>query len=150
MPILKTIRVIKTDKDTKEIIRADFKFGIYEDPECTKLIKEVKSDKENGIAVFEDLRYGTYYIKETKAPNGYQLSDKVVKIEINDKGTFADGELLEDNESVCEFTYYNKLIPKIHTGNEMNYVIIIVSIVISLLGITTGIVVLKKKKQKNN
>lgn len=150
MPILKTIKVIKADSDTKETIKANFKFGIYEDPECTKLIKEVKSDKENGIAVFEDLRYGTYYIKETKAPNGYQLSDKVVKIEINDKGTFADGELLEDNESVCEFTYYNKLIPKIHTGNEMNYVIIIVSIVISLLGITTGIVVLKKKKQKNN
>lgn len=150
MPILKTIRVIKTDKDTKEIIRADFKFGIYEDPECTKLIKEVTSDQENGVAIFEDLRYGTYYIKELQAPKGYQLSNKVVKVEINDKGTFADGELLEDNEDTCEFTFANKKAPKIQTGNELNYVLLISSVIISLAGITTGIVVLKKKKEENN
>ena len=150
MPILKTIKVIKADSETKETIKADFKFGIYEDPECTKLIKEVKADKENGTVSFEDLRYGTYYIKETKAPKGYQLSDEIVKIEINDKGTFADGELLEDNDSICTFTYYNKLVPKVQTGNEMNYAILIGSIIISLLEITTGIVVLKRKKQKNN
>ena len=75
MPILKTIKVIKADSETKETIKAKFKFGIYEDPECTKLIKEVKADKESGTVTFEDLRYGTYYIKETKAPFGYQLSD---------------------------------------------------------------------------
>ena len=149
MPILKTIKVIKADSETKETIKANFKFGIYEDQECTKLIKEVKSDKDNGTVSFEDLRYGTYYIKETEAPKGYQLSDKIVKIEINDKGTFADGELLEDKDSICTFTYYNKLIPKVQTGNEMNYAILIGSIIISLLEVTAGIVVLKRKKQKN-
>ena len=104
MPILKTIKVIKADSETKETIKANFKFGIYEDPECTKLIKELKSDKDSGTVSFEDLRYGTYYIKETEAPKGYQLSDKIVKIEISDKGTFADGELLEDKDSICTFT----------------------------------------------
>ena len=88
--------------------------------------------------------------KETKAPKGYQLSDKVVKIEINDKGTFADGELLEDNDSICTFTYYNKLIPKVQTGNEMNYALLIGSMIISLLGFTTGIIILKKNKKENN
>lgn len=149
MPILKTIKVIKADSETKETIKANFKFGIYEDQECTKLIKEVKSDKDNGTVSFEGLRYGTYYIKETEAPKGYQLSDKIVKIEINDKGTFADGELLEDKDSICTFTYYNKLVPKVQTGNEMNYAILIGSIIISLLEVTAGIVVLKRKKQKN-
>ena len=149
MPILKTIKVIKADSETKETIKAKFKFGIYEDPECTKLIKEVKADKESGTVTFEDLRYGTYYIKETKAPFGYQLSDKVVKIEINNEGTFADGELLEDNNSICTFTYYNKLIPKIQTGSEMNYILLIGSAIISLLGITTGIVALKRKNKNN-
>lgn len=149
MPILKTIKVIKADSETKETIKANFKFGIYEDPECTKLIKELKSDKDSGTVSFEDLRYGTYYIKETEAPKGYQLSDKIVKIEISDKGTFADGELLEDKDSICTFTYYNKLIPKVQTGNEMNYAILIGSIIISLLEVTAGIVVLKRKKQKN-
>ena len=149
MPILKTIKVIKADSETKETIKANFKFGIYEDQECTKLIKELKSDKDSGTVSFEDLRYGTYYIKETEAPKGYQLSDKIVKIEISDKGTFADGELLEDKDSICTFTYYNKLIPKVQTGNEMNYAILIGSIIISLLEVTAGIVVLKRKKQKN-
>ena len=150
MPILKTIKVIKADSETKETIKADFKFGIYEDAECTKLIKEVKADKESGTVAFEDLRYGVYFVKETKAPKGYQLSDKVVKIEINDKGTFADGELLEDNDSICTFIYYNKLIPKVQTGNEMNYALLIGSMIISLLGFTTGIIILKKNKKENN
>ena len=149
MPILKTIKVIKADSETKETIKAKFKFGIYEDLECTKLIKEVKADKESGTVTFEDLRYGTYYIKETKAPWGYQLSDKAVKVEINNEGTFADGELLEDNDSICTFNYYNKLIPKIQTGSEMNYILLIGSAIISLLGITTGIVVLKRKNKNN-
>ena len=150
MPILKTIKVLKADSDTKELIKEDFTFGIFEDPECTKLIKEVKSDKENATVTFEDMRYGVFYIKELKAPKNYQLSDKVVKIDINDKGTFADGELLEDNDSVCTFTYYDKQIPKVQTGNETNYLLLIGSIIISLLEIGTGIVILKKKKQTNN
>ena len=149
MPILKTIKVVKADSDTKEVIKSDFVFGIYEDTECTKLIKEVSSDKELGTVSFEDLRYGVYYIKELKQPNGYQLSDKVVKIEINDKGTFADGVLLEDNNSVCTFTFYNKQMPKVQTGSEMNYVLLVSSIAISLLGIAGGIIVLKRKNKKS-
>ena len=148
MPIFKTIKIIKADSETKEVIKLDFKFGIYEDESCTKLIKEVKADKESGTVSFEELRYGVYFIKETKAPKGYQLSNKVVKIEINNQGTFADGELLEDNDSICTLTYYNKLIPKIQTGNEMSYILLVSGLVISLLGITTGIIILKRKKTK--
>lgn len=144
MPILKTIILIKTDSETKDIIKEDFRFGIYEDAECTKLIREVISDKENGTVTFENLRYGIYYIKELEAPKGYQLSNKIVKIEINDKGTFADDELLEDKDSICEFNYYNKPIPKIQTGNEVNYILLISIVAISLLIIILGIVLLKR------
>ena len=79
MPILKNVKVIKVDSETKETIKDKFIFGIYEDLECTKLIKEVKSDKEVGIALFENLRYGTYYIKEIKAPKDYELSSRIAK-----------------------------------------------------------------------
>ena len=61
MPILKDIRVVKVDSKTKEIIKDKFTFGLYEDSECTKLIKEVKANKEDGFVTFEDLRYGTVY-----------------------------------------------------------------------------------------
>lgn len=150
MPILKTVKVVKVDSETKEIIKENFKFAIYEDIECTKLIKEIDSDKEDGTANFENLRYGVYYIKENEAPRGYQLSDKIVKIEINDKGTFADEELLEDKDSICEFIYYNQPIPRIQTGDETNYILLVISILISLVVITTAIIILKKNKQKMN
>lgn len=151
MPILKDIIVIKADSSTKEAItNAKFTFGLYEDPECTKLIKQMDSNKEDGTVAFEDLRYGTYYIKEIKAPRGYQLSNRIVRIAIDDKGVFVDGEKLEEKDSVYSFTYYNDLIPKVQTGNEMNYAVLVSSMVISLIGIAIGSVMIKRKKQKNN
>lgn len=149
MPILKTLKIFKVDEDTEEIIKDKFTFGIYEDEACTKLIQMVDSDKKQGTVIFEGVRYGTVYLKEVSAPKGYQLSDKIVKIEINDNGVFADGELLEDDNSICTFTYYNKQIPKIQTGNEINYILLIASIVISLIGITSGIIILKRNKKNN-
>ena len=146
MPILKSVRVEKIDKDTKEHIKSNkFTFGIYEDEACTKLIKEVGANTDNGTALFDNLRYGTYYIKEIKAPQGYKLSDQVVKIEINDKGVFADGVSLEEKDNVYSFEYYNSLLPLIQTGNETNYVLLGSIAVISLIGIITGIITLKKK-----
>ncbi len=150
MPILNTIKLIKMDSETKETIKAKFKFGIYEDPECTKLIREVKSDKKSGTVTFEDLRYGTYFIKELKAPKGYELSNEIIKVEINDTGVYANGELLEESESIYTFNFYNKQIPKINTGLDINYTLLISCIVISLAGIISGIVMIKRKKQKNN
>ena len=86
MPILNNVKLIKIDSETKEVIKLDFSFGIYEDEACTKLIKEVHSDQENGTILFEDLRYGTYYIKEIQAPIEYEKSDENTKIEIPNTG----------------------------------------------------------------
>ena len=149
MPILKTVRLIKADSSTKEVIKDNFKFGIYEDAECTKLIKEVKSNKEDGTVTFEDLRFGIYYIKELKQPSGYQLSDKVLKLEINDKGVFIDDTEIEVKDDIYSFTFYNDLIPKIQTGNEISYILLATIMGISLIGITTGIIVLKRKNRKD-
>lgn len=146
MPILKSVRVEKLDKATKEHIKSNkFIFGIYEDKDCTKLIKEAGANEYEGTALFEGLRYGTYYIKEIKAPLGYRLSEQVVKIEINDKGVFADGKSLEEKDNIYSFVYYNSLLPAIQTGNEMNYILLGSLAGISLIGIIGGIIILRKK-----
>lgn len=44
-------------------------------------LSDVKSD-DNGNVIFKGLEAGTYYLQETKAPKGYQLSDKIHKIVI--------------------------------------------------------------------
>ena len=74
------------------------------------MIKELKSNKEDGFVTFEDLRYGTFYIKELKSPNGYELSNRIAKVEINDKGVFVDNvEIQKDNE-VYSFEFENQKI----------------------------------------
>ena len=147
MPILKNIKIVKKDIDSQEVIKDDFKFGIFEDAECTKLIKEIESDKENGTVTFENLRYGKFFIKETQAPNNYQLSDEILKIEINDQGIFINGQVFDEADSTVTFTYYNRRIPEIQTGNEVNYALLGTNLIISLAGIITGIVMIKRKKK---
>ena len=147
MPILKSVQVEKIDKDTGEHIKSNkFTFGIYEDEECTKLIKEACANEFEGTALFENLRYGTFYIKELKAPLGYKLSDQVVKIEINADGVFADGVSLEETEGIYSFVYYNSLLPAVQTGNETNYTLLLGIATIAAVGIIGGTILLKHKK----
>ena len=149
MPILKNVKVIKVDSETKEVIKDKFIFAIYEDPECTKLIKEVKSNKEDGTALFEELRYGTYYIKEIKAPIDYELSDRVVKVEINDKGIFVDDEQIEEKDSTIEFTFENKKIEVPKTGDESKIKLFAGAVILSLLGIAYIIIRNHNKNKKD-
>ncbi|MCI9039931.1 MAG: hypothetical protein HFJ29_08825 [Clostridia bacterium] len=123
MPILKDIRIVKVDSKTKEIIKDKFTFGIFEDSECTKLIKEVKANKEDGFVTFEDLRYGTFYIKELKSPKNYELSNRVVKVEINDKGVFVDGTEIQEENTVYSFEFENQKIETPKTRRYKKYVI---------------------------
>ena len=149
MPILKNVKIVKIDSQTKETIKDKFTFAIYGDPECTKLIKEVQSNKEEGTAVFEDLRYGIYYIKETKAPEDYELSTRIVKIEINDKGIFVDDEQVEEKENTIEFSFENKKIEVPKTGDNSKIKLFAGLGLLSLLGISYIAIHNRKNKKEN-
>ena len=150
MPILQNIKLVKIDSNTKEVIKDKFTFGIYEDAECTKLIKEVKSDKENGTVLFENLRYGIYYIKEIAAPKGYVLSDKVIKIEMNDKGTFIDNEKVESEDSTYTFEFENVPVDTPKTGDNSNLKLYAGLLGLSILALASvGVHEYKKRKSVN-
>lgn len=150
MPILQDIKLVKIDSNTKEVIKDKFIFGIYEDVECTKLIKEVKSDKEKGTVLFEDLRYGTYYIKEIAAPKGYVLSDKVIKVEMNDKGTFIDNEKVESEDSTYTFEFENVPVDTPKTGDNSNLKLYVGLLGLSILALASvGVHKYKKRKSVN-
>lgn len=150
MPILQNIKLVKIDSNTKEVIKDKFTFGIYEDAECTKLIKEVKSDKENGTVLFENLRYGIYYIKEIAAPKGYVLSDKVIKIEMNDKGTFIDNEKVESEDSTYTFEFENVPVDTPKTGDNSNLKLYVGLLGLSILALASvGVHEYKKRKSVN-
>ena len=146
-PILTDITLVKIDKDTKEKIKSKFTFGLYEDKECTKLIQMVDSNKREGTVTFEDLRYGTFYAKEISSPKNYKLSDKVVKIKINDKGVFVNNkEITADEDFAYKFEFENEKIPDVHTGITFSMVALIAIAIISVILMTAGIIYLKRKK----
>ena len=74
------MHVRKVDYYDHKSILKEAAFTLYSDAACTKIIKAEKTDPKSGIAVFDGLIYGTVYVKETKAPAGYQLSKEVIKV----------------------------------------------------------------------
>ena len=150
MPILQTIKLVKKDIETNETIKEKFTFGIYEDEQCTKLIKKVDSNKKEGTITFEDLRYGTFFIKEEESPKGYVLSDKIIKVEINDKGVFIDETKVEGENSVYTFDFYNTPIDTPNTGDDRNLTLWATLLGLSVATLTgIGVHEYKKKKEKS-
>ena len=74
----------KHDKDNKPL--ADAEFTLYSDKSCKNEIAKTTSNKD-GHFYFQGLANGTYYVKETKAPNGYQANTNVFEVKI-DVGNF--------------------------------------------------------------
>lgn len=146
-PILSSVLVNKVDSITGEnIISKKFEFTLYSDAECKNEIVTVNANTDDGTALFSDLRYGTYYIKETKAPKGYMLSDEVVKIEINDKGVFANGEKLTEENDVYSIVYQNSLLPSVFTGDSKSVLMYLTMAAIAVVFIAIMIIIKKKYK----
>lgn len=149
IPIYSSVRVEKIDSATGEhIVSNKFEFTIYEDAECTKPIETKGANTDQGTALFENLKYGIYYIKETKAPLGYELSNQIVKIEINQTGVYADGKCLNEVDGVYSFVYLNSLLPEIHTGENSKRTMMFITMGgIAILGIV-GMIYIKKRSNK--
>lgn len=146
-PILSSVLVNKVDSITGEnIISKKFEFTLYSDAECKNEIVTVNANTDDGTALFSDLRYGTYYIKETKAPKGYMLSDEVVKIEINDKGVCANGEKLTEENDVYSIVYQNSLLPSVFTGDTKSILMYLTMAAIAVVFIAIMIIIKKKYK----
>lgn len=138
--ILTDILVHKVDSQTKQAIKSlDFEFTMYSDPKCTKALLTVHANTKDGTALFKDLPYGTVYIRETKAPKGYQLSHEVKKIVID--------EHLEGAGDVYSFEYLNTPLPSIiKSGDDTSLM------TLSGLGLVAilGIMMVSKKERRDD
>ncbi len=98
---IKKVSSISTMTSSNDLYSLDgATYRIYEDQDCTK-----KSDyddivtKEGEYVESEPMTGGTYYVKEVKAPKGFELSDKVYKVvvvpgETSDVGTEIDEKVV--------------------------------------------------------
>ena len=152
MPILSNIKIVKIDSKTKEIIKEKFTFGLYADKECTQLIQQMDSNKKEGTVTFEDLRYGTYFIKELSSPKSYEISDEVLKLEINDKGVFINDKEINSEDDAYSFEFENTKIEVPKTGGNIHSTILTGFAGLSVLLLATMGVneIIKKRKDKKN
>lgn len=80
-------KVLKVDADNKNVHLKDAEFTLY-DETVSKEIQKVVTD-ENGVAEFKGVGVGKYVVVETKAPAGYDKSDKTWTVEVvNENGKY--------------------------------------------------------------
>ena len=81
-PEFTEIQVIKVDEDTREGLEGA-EFDIYTDPACTDetFVGEIGPTDENGYARSGQIKQGKgiFYLKETKAPEGYLMPDNAIE-----------------------------------------------------------------------
>ena len=86
------VQLTKTDRDYPDNKLTGAEFTVYRDSNGNKELDAddalVGTLTETGIGVYEmsDLLYGGYYVKETKAPEGFYLDDNAYYFEIVEDG----------------------------------------------------------------
>lgn len=125
-----TIKICKKDAVTKQQL-AGCKIGIYSDSAYKNLIMEIET-KEDETVDISSLRPGTYYLKETKAPDGYLLDSAPKQLTIN-------------KNDVAEVEFYNSK----NYSTAGNYLTpVFIGGLILTIGLT-GLVIKKKAKNIN-
>ena len=87
-----TVQLTKVDKDYPDNKLTGAEFTVYRDSNGNKELDAddelVGTLTETGIGVYEisDLLYGGYYVKETKAPEGFYLDGNAYYFEITEDG----------------------------------------------------------------
>lgn len=155
------ITVFKYTGDNKALEGAEFKLST--DPSCKDTTKDLKfknlegkyryntsgdttlisSDK--GYIYIEGLKEGTYYLKETKAPDGYNLLKTPVKIRIDSEGKiYVDESTTANTGDVKVANKSGTVLPS--TGGAGTTMIYLVGAVL-VLG--SGVVLVTKRRVKN-
>ena len=111
-------------------------FALYSDPDCQTQIGKEQITGEDGLAYFSGLAAGTYYLKETKAPEGYVCSTEVLAIEVPGDNA--------DRDNVIGTRFANSLIP--HTGGMGTTIFSIVGGVLIAMAGTVFVISRRKRR----
>lgn len=127
------IRVIKTGPDGRPLSGAVF--TLYDAD--GRAIGRAVSDSA-GIAVFTNLVYGNYLIRETSAPTGYQIDDGTYAVCLSAKNPTPEIKVTDEKTPVA---------PNPGTGDHTGFPLAETGILISGIGIVSGLRKLRKGKK---
>lgn len=148
-PIEKTRKVVtfkfevkKTDVDSA-VINDEAGFTLYTNQAATTAYTNEKINGEiktvSGIATFNGLEPGDYYVKETTAPDGYNLNSTVFKITISNNGTVSGTDV---SNNVLTVKDTKIIVPE--TGGTGTLIFTIVGI--ALIACAAVLFIIYKKK----
>ena len=86
-----SIEFTKLGENKERLKGAEFNLYKETDTKFKNPIDKAVSDR-NGLVKFKNVEYGSYVIKETKAPKGYTLSDKVLKASVSENKKVVEAE----------------------------------------------------------
>ena len=112
--VLRSFEIEKLGDDGKKLSGA--KFTLYSDEECSNELASGETDEHGKIVVSKEEdgskgtmkfnlelagdNFTTYYLKETKAADGYEINDTVIKVNVDDSGVYIDAGNDTDEVSV--------------------------------------------------
>ena len=120
-------------------------FDIYSDSELKNKVGSVTTG-EDGIGTFNGLKYGTYYLKETKAPTGYQLLEDPIEVDVGSDQVDGDAGLPPSYPVATAYAPNRKMGLLPVTGSTG--IILFTCIGVLIVGTGVGLLVSYKKKKK--
>ena len=132
--------------DTKNLKFTKNTEGKYRyDKTGSTTLTSLDKGRDKGRIDVEDLKAGTYYLKETKAPDGYNLLKKPVTITIDSEGKiYVDGSGEVNNGDVRVQNNSGTLLP--NTGGVGTTMIYLIG---GVLVLGSGVVLATKRRVKN-
>lgn len=98
----------KVDQDDETKVLSGAEFTLYSEDKTTVLATAVSD--VNGIAKFNvSLKAGTYYVKETKAPEGYVASSDFIEVIIQEN----DSSVQTENKEAFDYYYKGTEVPNV-------------------------------------
>ena len=102
-PIKGSVRVTKVDKEYPDSKLSGAEFSIFKDIDgngkfdesVDTLVSDSIPEIKTGIYQLDNLRYGSYFLKETKSPEGFLLDNNYYAFKIVNDGEIVDVENIE-------------------------------------------------------
>lgn len=141
------VTIEKVDASDAAIKLANAEFAIFDNANCTGEALATAKTGANGTAKFmkgnDEYKFkeGTYYFKETKAPEGYNLSSEIHSVTINNSTSDTTA-----NFKAVQIKNSKSVLPQ--TGGEGTMVFTIVGISLILAAGVLFVVVMKKRASK--
>lgn len=127
--------IYKVDSETNKPL-SGAEFTLY-DAETEKEVQTVISDSK-GYAEFKDVKPGEYYVKETNAPAGYQISEEKIYIDTSKTNYTMAAPIVMKNTPDTPDTP--------HTGDSFPIFPAAITAGLSMIGLITVLILKKKRK----